>query len=131
PDYIKYSDLHSFYRGVIAEHIVRQELMAIDATKNRKYAFWVREKKQSNAEVDILLQYKRDVIPVEVKAGKKGMLRSLHQFMNRVDHTYAIRLYAGELEISNGVTAEGKSYRLLNLPYFLAGKIFDYLEWFI
>jgi hypothetical protein len=26
---------------------------------------------------------------------------------------------------------EGKPYTLLNLPYFLAGKIYDYIEWLI
>ena len=100
PDYFKFKDLHSFYRGMVAEHIVRQELIAVDATKSRKCPFSVREKKQSNAEVDCLLQYKEYVIPVEVKAGKAGTLRSLHAFMNRVDHVYAIRVYAGQLDVS-------------------------------
>ncbi len=131
PGYISYKDLLSFYRGVIAEHIVRQELLAVDMSKNRKYPFWVREKKQSNAEVDIILQYKNHVIPIEIKAGKTGMLRSLHQFMDRVDHFYAIRVYAGKFEITSAVTTGGKQYRLLNLPYYLAGKIFEYIEWFI
>ncbi len=131
PEYIKYKNLHSFYRGLIAEHIVRQELLAVDMRNNMKFPFWVREKKQSNAEVDIILQYKSHVIPVEIKSGKTGMLRSLHQFMDRVDHSYAIRVYAGDFEITNAVTTKGKQYRLLNLPYYLAGKIFVYIEWFV
>jgi len=131
PEYIKYKDLHSFYRGLIAEHIVRQELLSVDMSKNRKYPFWVREKKQSNAEVDILLQYENLVVPVEIKAGKTGMLRSLHQFMDRVDHLHAVRIYAGEFEITRALTSKGKHYRILNLPYYLAGKIFEYIEWFI
>ncbi len=131
PGYISHSDLHSFYRGIIAEHIVRQELLTVDMSKNKKYPFWVRGKKQSNAEVDIILQYKNYVIPVEIKAGKTGMLRSLHQFMDSVEHFYAIRVYAGEFEITSAVTTGGKQYRLLNLPYYLAGKIFEYINWFI
>ena len=71
------------------------------------------------------------VIPVEVKAGKSGTLKSLHQFMNMSDHKYAVRLYSGNLEISEVKTTEGKEYKLLNLPYFLAGKIHEYLDWFI
>jgi uncharacterized protein len=129
PDYYRFDNLHGFYQGLIAEHVVRQELMAIDLLSNHISPFWVREKKQANAEVDVLLQYKGMVIPVEIKAGKAGALRSLHEFMDKTDHSVAIRLYAGALEITDSVTKNGKSYKLLNLPYFLAGKIFDYLEY--
>jgi hypothetical protein len=67
----------------------------------------------------------------EVKAGKTGALRSLHQFIDISNHPYAIRLYAGPLKKSHTQTPEGKPYTLLNLPYFLAGKIYDYIEWLI
>ncbi len=128
PYYFQYSDLHSFYQGLMAEHIVRQELMAQDAEVNRKLLFWVREKGQSNAEIDILLAYKNYAIPVEVKSGKSGALRSLHQFVNESPHPFAVRLYAGKFEIVKSKTPEGKTYRLLNLPYFLAGRIQHYLD---
>ena len=71
------------------------------------------------------------MVPLEVKAGKAGSLRSLHQFMDRVPHPYAFRLYAGPLQETGATTSSEKTYRLLNLPYFLAGKINDYLQWFI
>ena len=128
PNFFRYDDLHAFYRGLIAEHVVRQELMAQNMYDNKKVIFWVREQKQATAEVDIVLQYQDLVIPVEVKSGKTGALRSLHQFINQSNHPFAIRLYAGDFEITDSVTPEGKPYKLINLPYFLAGKIFDYLE---
>lgn len=131
PEYYRYDDLHGFHQGVIAEHVVRQELMALDLFRNNKIPFWVREKKQSSAEVDLLLQYKNMVIPIEVKSGKTGTLRSLHQFMDRTDHPYAVRCSSGNLSITDGVTTGGKPYNLLNLPYYLAGKIVDYLDWWI
>lgn len=130
-DYYNYQDLHSFYQGMIAEHIVRQELIAINMLRNNKFPFWVREKKQSNAETDILIQYKNHVIPAEVKSGKSGTLKSLHQFIDKADHFYAVRFYAGDFNITNSATPSGKKYKILNLPYFLAGKIFDYLKWFV
>jgi predicted AAA+ superfamily ATPase len=129
--FFKFDDLHSFYQGLLAEHIVGQELAALDMNSDKKISFWVREQKQSNAEVDFVLPYKHYVIPLEVKAGKTGSLRSLHQFMERVEHPYAVRLYAGALQITEVSTPDGKPYKLLNLPYFLAGKIYDYLQWFI
>lgn len=128
PVFFQYADLHSFYKGLIAEHIVRQELIAQNAEDNKKMPFWVREKKQSNAEVDVLLPYKNHVIPVEVKSGKSGPLRSLHQFVNSAPHPFAVRLCEGSFEIIDARTPEGKAYKLLNLPYFLAGRLHDYLE---
>jgi hypothetical protein len=128
PNFFQYGDLHAFYRGLIAEHIVRQEIIAGDMESNRNPVFWVREKKQSNSEVDVVLKYKNLCIPVEIKAGKTGTLKSLHQFIDRVPHSFALRLYAGELTVEEAKTLAGKTFRLLNLPYFLAGKIEEYME---
>lgn len=127
--YFKAQTLHSFYQGLMAEHIVGQELMAMDMNTSRKIPFWVREKKQSSAEVDFIIPYGRYLIPVEVKAGKAGTLRSLHQFVEKADHSYAIRLYAGPLEKIHTTTPIGKPFILLNMPYFLSGKIIEYIEW--
>lgn len=127
--FFKAQDLHAFYQGLLAEHIVGQELLASDMKTSRKPSFWVREKKQSNAEVDFILQVGAYVVPIEVKAGKTGTLRSLHQFVEQTNHPFAIRLWSGPLEKNHLSTLGQKNYTLLNLPYFLAGKIHDYASW--
>jgi hypothetical protein len=53
----------------------------------------------------------------------------LHQFIDRCPHNYAVRLYAGKLEIQQASTPGGKKFTLLNLPYFLAFQINAYLDW--
>lgn len=131
PQFLKYDDLYAFYKGIIAEHIVRQEVIASDFTNNRKPPLWVRESPASNAEIDLLIQHEGLIIPVEVKAGKTGVLRSLHQFVQRANHPYAVRMYRGAMEIIDTRTPSGKPYKLLNLPYFLAGKLSEYIEWFL
>ena len=108
-----------------------QELLAIDMNSNKKIPFWVREQKQANAEVDFAVPYKHYIIPLEVKAGKTGSLRSLHQFLDRAGHAYAVRLYAGPLQLTETSTPSGKPYKLLNLPYFLTGSINAYLQWLV
>lgn len=123
-----YSDLHSFHKGLLAEHIVGQELIGRAVNTRKKQCFWVREKTQSQAEVDFIVQHKEYIIPVEVKAGPTGKLRSLHQFIDRCPHNYAVRLYAGKLDIQQTVTPSGKKYTLLNMPYFLASKLNSYLN---
>lgn len=129
--FFEHSDLHSFYRGKIAEMIVGQELVAAQPVFFYRPVFWVREKGQSTAEVDFLVPFDKFAIPVEVRSGAKGTLKSLHQFVNRCPHPYAARLYAGPLEVDHLKTPEGKPFILLSLPYFLAGLIDDHIRWFI
>lgn len=129
--FLKTESLHSFYRRLLAEHIVEQELLALDMKTSRKPSFWIREKKQSHAEVDFIVPFKNYIIPVEVESGKAGTLSSLHQFMNRAEHHFAVRLYAGSVEKTKTSTPDGKPYTLLSLPYFLAGKLHDYIDWLI
>lgn len=122
-------DLNAVYGGKVVEHLVGQELYASQTSMLFKPHFWVREKKQSSAEVDFVLTHNSKVIPVEVKSGATGRLRSLHLFMDQADHTLAVRLYAGKVLLEEAVTLEGKAYRLLNLPYFLGSRIKAYLEY--
>lgn len=128
--FFQYQDLHAFHQGKIAEHIVGQELFAAGMRDQTQLRFWVREKKQSSAEVDYLFPFQNLLIPVEVKSGKIGTLRSLHQFLDRADHAFAVRLYSGPLQIENTQTTQGKPFTLLNLPYFLAGRLMDYVNRF-
>ena len=123
------NDINSVYQGKIAEHIVGQELLAVETSPLFKLQFWNREKKQSNAEVDFLVQYENLIVPVEVKSAATGRLRSLHQFIDRAPHRYAVRIYSGKLEINEIKTLDGKKFVLLNLPFYLAGSIVEYLEW--
>lgn len=125
------NDLNNAFRGAIIPHIITQELLSLNTTKAMKPNFWVREKKQSSAEVDLVVQYKNMVIPIEIKSGKEGTLKSLHQFVDASKHPYAIRMYAGEFNIEEHTTRAGKSYYLMNLPYYLGTKLKDYMEYFI
>jgi hypothetical protein len=42
--------------------------------------YWNREQRSSSSEVDYLLARGTQVLPVEIKAGKAGALKSLHVF---------------------------------------------------
>jgi uncharacterized protein len=124
------TDLNHVYHGTVIEHIVGQELLARQYSVLRGLTFWVREKSTSSAEVDYLFSYKEKLVPIEVKSGATGTLRSLGVFMDMAPHNIAIRFYAGEILISTITTPHGKTVHLLNLPYYLVSQIEKYLEWF-
>lgn len=124
------SDLNTVYQGTMIEHLIGQELLAINFDALSTLQFWVREKKTSTAEVDYIYPWNSKLIPIEVKSGTEGKLRSLHLFMEDSPHTMAIRFYAGELQITEVNTVGGKKYQLLNLPYYLVSQLEKYLAWF-
>lgn len=120
--------IDSVYEGKVAEHIVGQELISLQKSTLSKTVFWVKEKKQSNAEIDFVLAKNNLIIPIEVKAGKTGRLRSLMEFMDLAPHQYAVRIYSGNLKIDKIKTIKGKPFYLLNLPFYLTAKIDEYLK---
>lgn len=131
-DMLAMDDLNSAYKGAIIPHLVTQEMMSLNSTQYKKTNFWVREKSQSSSEVDLIIQFMDKIIPVEIKSGKEGTLKSLHQFIESVDHPYAIRMYAGEFKIEKQETPiNKKEYYLMNLPYYLGTKIQEYITYFV
>ena len=123
------NDLSKEYKGAVIPHLITQELMSLNAISYHKPNFWVREKLQSSAEVDLIVQFENRVIPIEIKSGSTGSLKSLHQFIEQSNHPYAIRIYGGDLKVEQHSTQTGKIFLLMNIPYYLGTKIFDYLTW--
>ena len=124
------ADLNKVYQGTMIEHLVGQELLASQYNALSSLNFWVREKNTSSAEVDFVWPFEGKLIPIEVKSGTEGKLKSLHLYMDLVSHQMALRFYAGELTITEAVTPGGKKYHLLNLPYYLVSQTDRYLQWF-
>jgi predicted AAA+ superfamily ATPase len=123
-------DLNAVYQGKLIEHLVGQELLTLDFNALSSLYFWVREKKTSTAEVDYLFSVDGKIIPVEVKSGSEGKLRSLHLFMDQSPQNLAIRFYAGKPHLTQAITLNGKKFNLLNLPYYLVSQIKSYFERF-
>ncbi|HZY82727.1 MAG TPA: AAA family ATPase [Cyclobacteriaceae bacterium] len=120
-------DLSKVYQGTMIEHLVGQELLAFQHHAMSALHFWTREKKTSVAEVDFVFPFKEKLVPIEVKSGKEGSLRSLHLFMDDAPHNLAVRFYAGSHSVSKAATPAGKDVKLINLPYYTASQIERYL----
>ena len=123
-------DLHDIYKGRVIQHLVVQQFISTHNAPSFKPLFWVREKRNAQAEIDLVCPFQSLLIPIEVKAGKVGKLRSLHQFMETSGHHYAVRFYAGGFSVGKVKTPKGKAFYLLNLPYYLSTRLNEYLEWF-
>ena len=128
---LQLSDLNNLTRGSLVQQVVTQEIKSLAYLPSKKLKFWVREEKNASSEVDLVYPYKQYLIPIEFKAGATGTLRSLHEFMDRTNHHFAIRFYGGRFSIDKLTTRLGKEYLLLNLPYFLAAWIENYITWFL
>lgn len=114
--------------GGMAEQMVGQQLRTITPPfVSASLYYWQRAEKGSNAEIDYILQHENQVIPLEVKAGSTGSLKSLHQFMKEKEKKIAIRInsdYPGKGSVnvkdSFGSPIE---YTLLSLPFYLIGQL--------
>ena len=118
-------------QGAIAEQFIGQHLQAMLSDKpNRELNYWLREGKSSNAELDFVVGIRGNIIPIEVKSGATGTLKSLHQFMGTKNAQLAVRfdssppseqLIDTKIKVNNEV--ERVQYRLLSLPLYLVERL--------
>jgi predicted AAA+ superfamily ATPase len=122
-------ELLDVWRGHIAEQWVAQELLILSGTLGYTGRhFWVRNMSSSTAEVDFVYQYGSKLIPIEVKSGSSAKLRSLHQYMEEASHDVAVRVWSSPFSVNIAKTPSGKSYRLINIPFYYVGNIQMILE---
>lgn len=116
-------DLNDLFRGTLAEQIVGQELLAQEFQRREVPSFWYRDQPGSTAEVDYLLPIKGVLIPIEVKSGKSGKLRSLLQFMEKSPSSYAVRIYPAPLLKGEVACPSGKKAHLFSIPFYLTYRL--------
>jgi predicted AAA+ superfamily ATPase len=69
-------------KGAAAEIFAGTELIAAHSHRRRAALYyWRREKNQGNAELDYVIQIENQVVPVEVKSGKRGSMQSMQVFL--------------------------------------------------
>lgn len=125
------TDLSRIFHGQVLRHMAGQEIIGNRSHGFPTLRFWTRPKLQSSAETDYLTETDGMLVPVMVRPGEPGRLRSLHRFLDEAPHPYAVRLHTGNVSILQAETIAGKRFFLLNLPYFLASRINEHLKGFI
>mgnify|MGYP003479375146 FL=1 len=114
------------WRGHIAEQITAQELLAMEDRVGQHRSFWARP--NNGAEVDFLFTHESKLYPIEVKSGTNSHLRSLQSFMDNSDIDIAIRIWSNPYSVDKVKTPNGKEFRLINLPFYLIGRLHQVLE---
>ncbi len=76
------NDFEAINKGAIAEVFVGTELMKAQGMHTPHALFcWCNEEKNRQAEVDYIVQKGDQIIPIEVKAGRRGAMQSMRVFM--------------------------------------------------
>lgn len=127
----QFDDLKLVNEGAIAEQFIGQHLQALLAeSPNRELTYWLREGRSANAELDFVVALEGQIIPVEVKAGASGSMKSLHQFMAEKQAPFAVRFDAGLPAVStvNAVVNSDNqrkdvNYTLVSLPLYLVERL--------
>lgn len=108
-------DLTLIHSGALAEQFVGQELIAYANPHDRmQLHFWEREKKDSSAEVDYVLPIGSHIIPIEVKAGAAGKLRSINVFIAEKASPFGVRICS---------SLPKKSHPIVTLPFYLISQL--------
>jgi len=100
------------FKGALTENFVLQSLISQFESTPR---YWT---SNNRAEIDYILQYKNEIIPIEVKSSENVRSKSLNIYKIEYNPKLCIRFSLKNLQFSN---------RVLNIPLFLS----DYTEKFI
>lgn len=122
------SELALINSGGLVEQLVGQQLRTLfPPFVPPSLNYWQRTEISANAEVDYVIQHKNQIVPVEVKAGRTGTLKSLHQFMESKGKNLAVRINSDypkfglvQVKTTTGSTVE---YSLLSIPFYLMGQL--------
>ena len=115
------SDAELVNDGTVAEQFVGQQLLYRHGNSVRpSLHYWLREGAKNNAEVDYVIEDGSEVLPVEVKSGKSGSLRALHQMMICKGLKKAVRFDANVASVQEVKVDESTRYMLNNLPLYAA-----------
>lgn len=79
-------------KGRLTEMIAGLELIKYQpSTRKHSLFFWINTSKNSDAEVDYIIPHNGQILPIEIKAGVQGGMKSLYQFMNSKNIRIGVR----------------------------------------
>lgn len=101
------------FKGALTEQYVLQQLVT---ASDISIYYWSSEK--STGEIDLLIQYKNKIVPIEVKAAENLQAKSLRAFVEKNKPEIAIRTSMSDFREESWLT---------NFPLYAINKLPDYL----
>ena len=107
------SNIFVEFKGAFTENYILQSIInQFDVTPR----YWT---SGNSAEVDLLIQYKNELIPVEIKSDMNIQSKSLGVYRKSFEPNLSIRYSLKNLELNNGI---------LNIPLFLADRTLELVQ---
>ncbi len=114
-------------KGGLAEQFVGQQLRVAQTPLTASQLFYWQRTGGRLGEIDYIIHQGNRVVPVEVKSGSAGSMKSMHQFMaeKRLDVAVRCNINKPSVEDIRVKTTLGKpvSYRLLSIPVYLTERL--------
>ena len=109
-------------KGGIAEQFIGQQWLCRQYTYQEPELFyWNRQNRGSSAELDYLFEIDGSIVPIEVKSGSTGSLKSLQIFTKEKGVPRAIR-YNLDLPSIYKSQSKNHKYKLLSLPLYMISQ---------
>lgn len=108
---LKGSEIFEEFKGALTEQFVFQQLTQ---NENLVISYWASD--SLKAEVDLLVQYSNEIIPVEVKAAENLQAKSLKTFFHKYYSGFAIRTSLSDYR---------RDAWLTNVPLYAIGNYFE------
>jgi len=102
------------FKGALTEQFVLQQLVT---DRDISIFYWSSDK--SDSEIDLLIQYKNELVPIEVKAAENLQAKSLRAFVEKNKPKIAIRTSMSDFREETWLT---------NLPLYAINELTGYLE---
>lgn len=119
---VQLNDILWANNGAMAEQICGQLMLSLHSHDDDELFYW-QQSGSGTGEINYLTQKNDHVLPIEVKAGKSGSMKSLHAFMEKKKLTSAVRFDLNPPSIQNVdvKTTQGREarYTLLSLPLYM------------
>jgi predicted AAA+ superfamily ATPase len=114
-------------KGGLAEQFVGQHLRCLFKPWEEPRLFYWQRTGGRQGELDFIYQHGPHIIPIEVKAGSAGSMKSLHAFMQKKQLPLAVRLDTNPPSVQDldvrTTTGEQARYRLVSLPLYMTETI--------
>jgi predicted AAA+ superfamily ATPase len=132
PQSIMNSKLELANRGALAEQFVGQQLLySKPEYVNPELYYWQPPRTEAQAEVDFLYVFRNKIIPIEVKSGSRGTIKSLHSYIIKKQADLAIRISSAKPSVNQleaKLNSKTRAFQLVNIPFYLSNRIGRLLE---